>query len=154
MVLHFSSQSRCFVHELFPFFHRSSKGLLLLLFGFPPFLSDFLASVLTFRAANLSPLITSIAAYLVVANAIIDPLEWDIERLVSFVFAVKVNRMIGVPLNTVALFTVGDLLPVTAMSPFFTTGTTVKDGIIDEALTNISVFSSYLRRTSFGQLAV
>jgi hypothetical protein len=60
-----------------------------LLLLFAPFFANLFTLVIALFAPNTSPFITSIAAKLVVADTVIDPLKGNIRRLMTLVLTVE-----------------------------------------------------------------
>jgi hypothetical protein len=58
----------------------------------PPLIANLLAFIFAFYAANTIPLITAIAAKLVVADAVVDVREWYVGRIVTFVFTIEAGE--------------------------------------------------------------
>ena len=56
---------------------------------FPPFLTNFLASVFALSSAHMGPLVTAVAALIVVADAVVKIRKGNVGWLMTLVFAVK-----------------------------------------------------------------
>jgi len=59
---------------------------------FAPFFANFFALVITLDTTNTFPLVGTVTAVFVIANAVINIREWDVDRLMAFVFTVETGQ--------------------------------------------------------------
>jgi hypothetical protein len=59
---------------------------------FPPFLANIFALVVTLDSTYAFPFVGAVAAEVIIANAVVDVREWDVDGLMALVLAVEAGQ--------------------------------------------------------------